>query len=53
MNQKTEQTQSQDVKHPTEQEALEGKQLTLEDLALVSGGRILLEDNKGNRVEVG
>ncbi|WP_395832977.1 hypothetical protein [Cystobacter fuscus] len=53
MNQKMDETQSQDVKHPTEQEALEGKQLSLEDLALVSGGSIELEDNKGNKIVVG
>jgi hypothetical protein len=54
MNHKTEpQTQSQDVNHSTEQQALEGKQLTLGDLALVSGGKIVLEDNKNNRIDVG
>ncbi|WP_395832975.1 hypothetical protein [Cystobacter fuscus] len=53
MNSKMEQTQSQDAKHSAEQQSLEGKQLTLEDLALVSGGKILLEDSCNNRIEVG
>jgi hypothetical protein len=54
MNRKTEpQTQSQHMNHSTEQQTLEGKQLTLEDLALVSGGKIVLEDSCKNRIEVG
>ncbi|ATB39549.1 hypothetical protein CYFUS_004993 [Cystobacter fuscus] len=53
MNRKMEQTESQDTKHSTEQQTLESKQLTLEDLALVSGGKIVLEDSCKNRIEVG
>ena len=46
------QPQAQETQHSTEQrsQALEEKQLTLEELASVAGGYIRAEDSKGNKV---